>query len=323
MKVLNLSFADSAGAAWALSHALNKVDGVQSINLRANNNYINYPSLAEMRTYGEEGCRKIVQKSDVVVFHTAILPFFSALHLTNEDIQGKRLMLYFHGSDLRNFGGDIIKQAQEILGNFDVLLSTPDLLEIAPEGTWMPVARSFAEIKAKYSPCKRDHVALEAFGGVKKRVIIGHAPTSEAIKGTDIFLGPITNVVKELEHTNYEQIQNLAWDSCLRRMSTIDVYMDQANLGAYGLAAVETSIFNAAIFCYIKPEVAKVMSDESGMAQPFVQWTDAEDLETKILGVCTNEKLRERFGELANIYCRTMHDDQNVARRFLKLVDKK
>jgi len=319
MRVLNLSFADSAGAAWGLSHALNKLDGVQSINLRANNNYINYPSHAEFRTYGESGCKQIIEKADVVIFHTAIMPFYQALHLEPEKMKDKKLMVYFHGSDLRNFGNEIIKQAQEVLGNFTVLVSTPDLLTLAPEAHWMPVARSFAEIKAKYSPSKRDQVAIDVFGATKKRIVLGHAPTNEAIKGTDKFLRPITNVVKEMEHVEYEQIQNLPWDSCLRRLSTIDVYFDQANLGAYGLAAVEASIFNAAIFCYIEPQVSTIMEAESGLKQPFIQWTDFEDLETKILGLCGNEHLRRRFGDLANAYCRIMHDDLNVAKRFLKL----
>lgn len=320
MKIVNLSFADSAGAAWALSHALNKADGVQSINLRANNNYINYPSLAEMRTYGEAGCKAIIEKADVVVFHTAILPFYQALKLDPEKMKDKRLMLYFHGSDLRNYGDAIIKQADEILIHYDTLVSTPDLLRITPKATWMPVARSFAEILAKYRPTKRDQVALEAFGAIKKRVILGHAPTNEEIKGTSQFLGPITDVVKDVEYAEYEQIKSLPWDSCLRRLSTIDVYYDQAILGSYGLAAVEASIFEAAIFCRIDPDVAEIMYKESECPQPFIQWESPEDLREKSLGLVGSEKLRQRFGKLANTYCRAMHDDGAVARRFLRLV---
>ena len=102
LKVLNLSVGDHAGAGYALSHALNKHGDVQSISLRTSNNWLNYPAMGEARVYGKEGCKKLIEAADVVIFHSAVRPFFDAFGLDREVMKTKKKFLYFHGSECRN-----------------------------------------------------------------------------------------------------------------------------------------------------------------------------------------------------------------------------
>ena len=76
MRILNLCITDSAAGAYSLSHALNKVPGIQSINLRTSNSWTNYPTIAEIKNYGKEPCKTMIEASDVIIFHSAVRPFF-------------------------------------------------------------------------------------------------------------------------------------------------------------------------------------------------------------------------------------------------------
>lgn len=322
MKIINLSFADSAGAAYTLAHAINKTyPEHQCINMRANNNYLNYPAIAELRNYDAPGVRRMIEKSDVVIFHTAIKPFYSALQLEKEKMTDKKKLLYFHGSDCRNYGADILKQADEIMGDYEVLVSTPDLLRYVPEAHWMPCCRSFKEILARYSISGRDKKALSAFTEPKTRLTLSHAPTNMELKGSSTFFTVITRVLEEYPDAQYEAIRNLPWASCLSAISNTDIYYDQCVLGAYGLAAVEAAIFAKPIFCLLDAGVIEIMEKETGKKNPFIQWKDEQDLAVKTLTLLKDADLRSRFGAIAHEYCKAVHDDLPVSRRLIKIIE--
>ena len=315
-----MSFADSAGAAFTLSHALNKM-GHQAVNMKANDDYLNYPTIASLRNYDRAATRRMILKTDVLVFHSAMTPLMQALGLSTKDVEDKKKLLYFHGSDARKFGDGIIAQADKEWGDYEVLVSTPDLLAITPEGThWLPCVRSFSEIKSKYGLSAKDKKALDSFNEPFPRIIMGHAPTNQAIKGTHIFLRVITKLIENTETAQYLAIQNQPWDSCLRSIATMNIFYDQCILGAYGTASVEASIFKIPVVCTITPEVAEIMERESGISQPFIQFEDEEQLEYISLKLLEDSSLRKRFGRGCHAYSKAMHDEKPVAQRFLDLV---
>lgn len=321
MKILNLSVEDMAGAGYCLSHALNKTGKHQSVALRMANNYINYPTMCDAKYYNKEAIQKIIQSADVLVFHTAILPYMSAFNLTAEGLTTKKCLLYFHGTDCRHYGKTIVKQAQEHLCDFEILVSTPDLLEYMPEAVWMPVARSFTEIKDKYTLQPSDLKALKALKAEQIKVTVGHAPTNTERKGSDLFLKIITELIQADPLNEYQVIQNMSWDSCLRALSNVDIYFDQHIVGAYGLASVEAAIFKAAVFCKLSSNVLDIMKAETGMCNPFIQWETEDELRERSFLLVKDAKSRERFGKIAFDYCKAVHDEQPVAERFIKIVE--
>lgn len=312
-----------AGSGYTLSHALNKVPGIRAINLRSSNNYIDYPSIAEMRFYKEDQCRKMIEQADVIIFHTAINPYLSAFHLTKEHMAKKKKLLYFHGSDCRHYGTQIVAQADEIFGKgaYEVLVSTPDLLSIVPQAVWMPVARSFSEMHKQYALCNQDTRALKAFGGDVDKLVLAHAPTNPEIKGSELFFKVITELITAYKNAEFLPIQNMSHDQAMRAIAKADLFFDQHKLGAYGLAAVEASIFNEAIFVRLDAPVIEVMERESGLKNPFIQWVDDDQLRERAATLCEHPKLIGKFGKLTSEYCRKMHDELPVAQRFLKVVE--
>ncbi|MDD5263870.1 MAG: hypothetical protein PHU43_03440 [Candidatus Bipolaricaulis sp.] len=324
LKVLNLSTQDMAGAGYCLSHALNKLGDVQSINLRTSNNYINYPSMTEARFYGKDGCKKIVEDADVVIFHSAVRPFFDAFQLDKEKLKAKRKFVYFHGSDCRNYGEQTIKDAKEVMGDFEILVSTPDLLASVPKENshWMPVARDFQAIKTKYGDNPLDMAALNGWAELKRRTVLGHAPTNLQLKGSAIFYKIITEVLETLDDVEFQSIKDLPWDSCLRLLRTVNVLYDQHVIGSYGMVAVEASIFGAAVFCKLKPDVATFIEREAGIKQPFIQWLDEDELRTQSYMIAQDPKLQQEFGVKTEEFCHRLHDDINVASRFMRILER-
>jgi len=322
MRVLNLCFSDNAGAAYTLSHALNKL-GHTSINLRAQNNYINYPTIASVSNYSREDCARLAEKSDTVVFHSAIMPFIQGLGLDMSILDTKKKVVYFHGSELRAGAPMLLKQADEYLGNYQTLVSTPDLLEYVEHGTWMPCIRSFNELTQQFGKSKTDTEALKEYGVPFTKTLLGHSPTNPQVKGTQIFQKAITRLLDVYPNAEYVSITNQAWDSCIRTMSSLDLFFDQALLGSYGLAAVEASIFKIPVFCYISEKTASAMEELSGCENPFIQWKDEDELIERIYYLCEHPEEKVKFGSSAYRYCQLVHDEKPGAERFIKAVSEK
>jgi len=206
---------------------------------------------------------------------------------------------------------------------YRVLVSTPDLKTFVPDAHWMPVCRDFTSLRRRFSLCNQDQHALNRFG-VKNRLVFCHAPTNPEIKGSQIFYKAITEVVQNLEDVEYRPIRNMPWDSCMREMSSCDVYFDQCILGAYGMSAVEASIFKKPVVVLLKKQVVEAMTKESGLPQPFIQFSGEDDLREKsymMVQPKTGAKLRKGFGDMAYKYAKAMHDVEPVAERFMKIVN--
>lgn len=322
MKILNLSIEDMAGAGYTLSHALNKTGKHQSINFRIGaSNYLNYPTMAEGKYYKGPEIETIVNKADVIVFHSAILPYMTAFHLTEDKLKDKKCLLYFHGSDCRHYGKAFVQQAKEYLQNFTILVSTPDLLEYVPEAVWMPVCRSFIEIKKQYNPQTIDEEALTSFGVPRTKTVLAHAPTNIERKGSALFMKIITELIENDPSVEYQVIQSMSWDSCLHALSHADIYYDQHIIGAYGLASVEAAIFKCAVFCKLNSQVLDVIKEETHIKNPFIQWNSEEEIRERSHALVREPKLRRRFGKIAYNYCQAVHDEEPVVNRFLKIVE--
>jgi len=305
---------------------------VKAINIRAKNNYIDYPTIVDLAEYASTPDRlmRLINKADILVLHSSVKPFFeSDVPLTPKQLEGTKKLVYFHGSDLRIHGEGILKEADEYLEEYHILVSTPDLLRYVEHfgktATWMPGCRSFTEIPRKFNMSSRDRAALRSFGD-KQRVKLGYTNMRRPDKGYNLWNKVITDVVRSLPHVVFQEIMGKPWAEALRLISRLDLFFDQWMSGAYGMSSVEASIFKIPVVCRLEPSVAKVMEKESGVPQPFIQFSDYEtgdDLRTTTFMLCDGkkgEKLRETFGKMCYDYCKAVHNEKPVAERFLKIV---
>jgi len=324
LKILNLSFQDFAGVGYCLSHAINKLTDHQAVNIRSNSGYTRYPAIAEMRDYNSATCRQMVYDSDVLIFNTSVQPFFQAFNLDPSKLKDKKKLYYCHGTELRYMGKDLLSQADQILGDYQLLISTPDLFLYAPENAkWLPACRSFSEIRTRYGLCNQDTAALNSYIEGKKMVTFCHAPTSEEKKGSATFYRVITEVVKALPYVDYLTIRNQPWVGCLSLLRDVDVYFDQDPpfISSYGTLSVECSVFHIPVVTKITSEVTSIIKRETNLKSPFITFSTDDDLMAKAYMLAENPKLRRTFGNKMYRYCKMIHDEKPVVERFLKILD--
>ncbi|MDD2778457.1 MAG: hypothetical protein PHI16_06185, partial [Methanocellales archaeon] len=61
---------------------------------------------------------------------------------------------------------------------------------------------------------------------------------------------------------------------------------------------------------------------EAGLKQPFIQWLDEDELRTQSFMLAQDPKLQQEFGAKTNEFCNRLHDDINVASRFMRILER-
>jgi len=328
LKIVHLSFQDFGGGAYTLSHAINRIckGKHQAINIRSTGSYISYPAIVEMKNYTVPQVQKMVYNADVIVYHSWCKPYFDGLLLDPDVVNEKKNIVFFHGTELRNLGPEILKEADEIFDNYKVLVSTLDLLSHAPkDAEWQPTCRSFSEIHRQFGFCNQDQAALKSFGIPREKVVFTHAPTSEVTKGSSMFYRVMTQLIKVLPYVLFKPIRQQPWANVLRSLSQVDVMFDrnpppEMDTG-YGNVAIEAAIFKVPTVTKMSREMQQLIKAKTGFDNPFVVFEGEDELTRKVFQLAQDVKVRRMLGEMAYKYCKAVHDEKSVVGRFLKIVE--
>lgn len=206
-------------------------------------------------------------------------------------LQGKPMVAFYHGSDLRNRG--IYPQVDQHLGLR--LTSEVDLLEMDPrlDYLFLPFDTS------KVTPAKRTP-------GDKLRIV--HTARVRAFKGTD----RIIEVVRKLEKTHPVElvlIENMPYDEAMKVKATCDIAIDQiADTGGwgYGMSSVEYLSLGIPTCTSMVPQMVEFIPDH-----PFVPVT-GDTLEEELIHLIEDESYRSQKGTEGREWVVRRHDVRNV-----------
>lgn len=318
MRIVQIGHRDTAGSAYFLAHAINKLTKHKAVNMRFIDNYMRYPVMIEAGAYSRKAIRKMIYKADVVHFHIHVKPLFTSLRLDPRKFVDKKTLVYYHGSMLRNYSEELTVEAERYLPNHIVTVSTPDLLKLVKDGVWLPVCRPFSEISVKYGRSLKDVKAQQAFGK-KKIVTFGHPTTSVEKKGSQIFFKVLTNVIRSNEGVRASMIINSSWDACMRKMSGFDVLLGDAKPGVMQLTQVEAAIFKIPVVSLLRRETVELYKKLVGAPPPVVSWRDTVDLEEKLYALAERPDVRKLLGSQMYDYARKLHDEEAVVHRYLSI----
>jgi hypothetical protein len=341
MKIAILAVRDTGGTAYTLAHAINNVypNEHQAISVRSTNNFIDYPTIADMNSYNRKDIRELTYKADVVVFLGATAPFYEAFKLSKAKMRCKKKILLCMGSEWRWGRTRLIAQAKQLLEKYKIVLGGADMFiqipipqpdgstklseEVGDDIGYLPVVRSFKDI-SRYSLVGADEEALKAFVLPPKKVVFTHAPTSEVSKGSDTFYRVATRVMQAVPNMTFQTIRSRPWVTTLSALSKTDVLFDQAPPfpTAYGALSVEAGIFHVPSISRVAPECAAFIKKHTGLDTPYISFKDEDDLIEKTLTLATSEKHRRLFGDLNYNYCKALHDEKPVVDRFFSIVEK-
>jgi len=206
--------------------------------------------------------------------------------------EGKPMLAFYHGSDMRNRG--IYPQVDQHLGLR--LTSEVDLLHMDPrlEYLFLP----FETDKVESLPKKKDHDKLR----------IVHSARVRAFKGTD----RIIEVVKGLEKrypVELVLIENMPHDEAMALKATCDIAIDQiADTGGwgYGMSSVEYLSLGIPTCTSMVKEMVDFIPDH-----PFVAVT-SDTLEQELIRLIEDRNYRLRKGDEGRDWVVKHHDIRSV-----------
>jgi hypothetical protein len=229
------------------------------------------------------------------IFHfisgETILPWkLRGFELACYKLFGKKIIMHFVGSDIRN--EEYLKEKNDHLQAYlkgeyalktpisssiqkklieqarknatTLIVSTPDLLEIIPEATYLPVFLDFGHFIYEDS---------EKTSTTRNTVSILHSPSATKTKGSghlDLifanlkkefgdsieFITPVNKLkdIKSYPTTRYD---------LLNRMAESDIVIDQLVIGWYGLKAVEALMLDCEVVCFIENDLLEYLPPEA------------------------------------------------------------
>lgn len=227
-------------------------------------------------------------KYDVVHFHAgrSILDYgegrFSLLDLKYAHDNGQVVATTFHGCEVRELQeggcpwpcdnpvckqGDKRARLEKFLKYADLLyVTTPDLLPAVPGAQLLPQSVSGLE-ETEVSPA-------QSLLPVK----VVHTPSLRATKGTDVIERIINKLIEEGLDIDFRIVENATHDEALKAIAQADIFIDQINIGWYGVATIEAASMGKPVVVRIDDEYIKL----SGMSKPPFISATKETLEQQI-----------------------------------------
>jgi hypothetical protein len=264
---------DTAGTHYRLAQAF-KAHGGPNWTLRtmaAATNYIDYPIDLP---WDQRELERRYDEADVI--HVSHFLFG---HDNYDAGQGKPTVLVHHGlSDGKTadvFEGKAAAHrifADRVAATRDAgvvqLASTYDLVVYAPELFWSPTAYDLDWLRA----LRAQHYWPETGGErpAKAPVRIVHAPTNRAVKGTDLIVAAVAELVRQGHNLDLVLTEHQTWTESLVNIARADIAFDQPILG-YGCFAVEAMGMGVPVIAgVVNDEVREGMRAEWGLL-PFWQ----------------------------------------------------
>ena len=179
--------------------------------------------------------------------------------------------------------------------NVPTFVSTPDLLLDVPTATWLPVVVDVDAWTGSRAP----------LAGASK-LVVAHAPSKAAIKGTDA-IEPALRRLEAEGVSEYRAIAGVAHEDMPAAFGDADVVLDQFRLASYGVAASEAMAAGRLVVSHVSPQVREHVKSVTGRELPIVQST-ADELE-QVLRAIASDPAAYRDTASAGASCaREVHD---------------
>jgi glycosyltransferase involved in cell wall biosynthesis len=180
-----------------------------------------------------------------------------------------------------------------------VFVSTPDLLDFIPDGTWCPVV-----------------VALDVWSSGKpvmdrERPIVAHAPNKSAIKGSDL-VDPILADLAQEGLIEYRRVENVDPADMPDVYCDSDIVVDQVRLGSYGVAACEAMAAGRVVLGHVADRVRQRILDATGLELPIVEVTP-DTLADVVRDLVVDRERARAAAEQGTAFVGAVHDGRRSA----------
>lgn len=248
-------------------------------------------------------------KIEKIKFFTKLLTFdiwhyhhpYGSLHTILDKIHGDRSYIkHFHGDELRT----TLKRY-----NGFCIVSTPDLLQYAPNGLYIPNPVNLGKI---------DQILKDNYYSNHNKVrVIHYDYYKHHNQDSDVYSNVLNQLVREgkIELTT---MHGLPHKEALRFLSMSDLVIGKImpNIGWFGMFELEGMAMKKPVVCYVD-------QDLYDKYKPAVFNITAEHLRQGIEYLIESPNLRAELGKKARTYIETNHDITDIANTIYKLYSKR
>jgi glycosyltransferase involved in cell wall biosynthesis len=269
---------------------------------------------------------KAIQRYDVFHFFwgVSLLDFwmFSGLDLPLLRSLKKKVIVHFRGTDIVNIhyysylmanarGESMVMPARsrpDQLVKLErwkkyahrILVSTPDLQEIVPEGMLIPQAVNISALPLRIS------TPSEIF-----RIV--HAPTRRNTKGTEYIIQAVNNLKAQGLLVELDLVENQLPAEVLNHFAQCDAGIDQVLHGWYGKVSVELMAMGKPVICFIDDRFKSLLPD-----LPVISASPAT-LEEKIRMLMINKEINRQSAAKYRTFVERHHNVDSVTDQLLAL----
>lgn len=275
---------------------------------------------------------KILPHYDIWHFNYTESLFYPPLNLLLLKLFGKKIISTFRGSDVEDFSYSINKWGKASPFWYSELrfrsrwkrrlrmkVFTFFSDKVVLIGPWLiPSVDRYDKI----IPYSRDITKIKSFKKYQKKlknnkkIIIFHAPTDPAIKGTQYIKQAFENLAKKYKNIELNLVEKVSHDEVLKQMASSDIVVEQLLLSWYSGTAVEAMALGKPVMSFLDPEYFPKMSFSQEI--PIFNtnlWTFERDLEVLI----RDARLREEIGRKGEKFAQKYHSAEVIADQYLKL----
>ncbi len=148
----------------------------------------------------------------------------------------------------------------------------------------------------------------------REEVLVAHAPTNRAYKGTSRVLDAVDQLQREGVPVRLDLIESVPHAEAIPRLRAADMVVDQLMIGWYGGLAVEAMAMGKPVLCHILEETPE--DNPFGAELPIVRAT-ADTLATRLRELVADPAERLRLGAEGRAFVERRHDPRKVAREAL------
>lgn len=206
----------------------------------------------------------------------------------------KVYLKHYHGGDLR--------------GKYDngfCLVSTPDLLQYAPNGKWLPTPIDIVEIEESIS----SWIKNKAEDQKSKPVIrIAHYPYYKNFSSTDYYTNTLTKLQNE-KKCEIVEVLRLPHIQALQAISTCDILIGKIlpDVGWFGKFELEGMAMGKPVITYVSDNLYEKY-------KPPVCRTTQDSFKQDLESLLEDDSERERLGREGSDYVKKYHSIESVAK---------
>ncbi len=313
MNILMIAINDPAGTAIAFTKAINRYTEhtcrLITKEIRYNFMYDKDLHLPRLDENGWSEVEQLLKTSDIFHFHmTADENLALGQFKVSEHIKGKQIVHHHHGHPDFRSNPNKYRTKYQALKRKNLIVSTPDLLNLLPEARWVP----------NLIPLN-DHLYLPQNVPVNGKVIIGQSPTRQDLKNTSDLsevMGQLRLKISKPE-LGLDVITNTNHKECLKKKRDCHIIFDHMQ-GYYGVSSLESLSQGKPVIAGLDDWNVRCIEEFTGADEvPWIVARNQHELINEIEKLAVDHDLRAHAGKKSRKFMESYWNESDVLKVLL------